>query len=88
MNLYARESAEKLTESIVNTVVFTKELILVTGVIVMMRVRKIFDWFESLSVNRSTSALEKFIGKVDNCAELEDKMRQWDRLQRRNTMSF
>ena len=88
MNLYARESAEKLTERIVNTVVFTKELILVTGVIVMMQVRKIFDWFESLSVNRSTSALEKFIGKVDNCAELEDKMRQWDRLQRRNTMSF
>ena len=29
-----------------------------------------------------------FIGKVNNSSELEEKMRQWDRLQRKNGISY
>jgi hypothetical protein len=34
------------------------------------------------------SILERFIGKVNNSSELEEKMRQWDRLQRKNGIAY
>ena len=49
---------------------------------------KIFDLLRDLPRRQNNSAMERFIGKVNNSAELEDKMRKWDRLQRKNGISY
>jgi len=51
-------------------------------------IEKMFEWFEDLFQKQNNHALEKFIGRVNNSAELEEKMRQWDRLQRRNGIAY
>ena len=49
---------------------------------------KMFDWLTDLPRRQNNSAMERFIGKVNNSAELEDKMRKWDRLQRKNSIGY
>ena len=51
-------------------------------------VDKMFDWLTDLPRRQNNSAMERFIGKVNNSAELEDKMRKWDRLQRKNSIGY
>ncbi len=49
---------------------------------------KMFDWLTDLPRRQNNSAMERFIGKVNNSSELEEKMRQWDRLQRKNGIAY
>ena len=49
---------------------------------------KMFDWLTDLPRRQNNSAMERFIGKVNNSSELEDKMRKWDRLQRKNSIGY
>ena len=51
-------------------------------------VDKMFDWLTDLHRRQNNSAMERFIGKVNNSSELEDKMRKWDRLQRKNSIGY
>ena len=51
-------------------------------------VDKMFDWLTDLPRRQNNSAMERFIGKVNNSSELEDKMRKWDRLQRKNSIGY
>ena len=44
-----------------------------------------FDWLTDLPRRQNNSAMEKFIGKVNNSSELEEKIRQWERLQRKQS---
>jgi len=50
--------------------------------------KKILKWFENLFQNQNNKALEKFIGRVSSSAEVEEKIRQWEKAQRRNNLSF
>ena len=49
---------------------------------------KMFDWLTDLPRRQNNSAMERFIGKVNNSSELEEKMRQWDRLQRKSGIAY
>ena len=51
-------------------------------------VDKMFDWLTDLPRRQNNSAMERFIGKVNNSSELEDKMRKWYRLQRKNSIGY
>ena len=51
-------------------------------------VDKMFDWLTDIPRRQNNSAMERFIGKVNNSSELEDKMRKWDRLQRKNSIGY
>ena len=51
-------------------------------------VDRMFDWLTDLPRRQNNSAMERFIGKVNNSSELEDKMRKWDRLQRKNSIGY
>ncbi len=48
-------------------------------------VDKMFEWLTDLPRRQNNSAMEKFIGKVNNSSELEEKIRQWERLQRKQS---
>ena len=47
-----------------------------------------FEWLTDLPRRQNNSAMERFIGKVNNSSELEEKMRQWDRLQRKSGIAY
>ena len=51
-------------------------------------VDKMFDWLTDLPRRQNNSAMERFIGKVNNSSELEDKMRKRDMLQRKNSIGY
>ncbi len=51
-------------------------------------VDRMFEWLSDLPRRQNNSAMERFIGKVNNSSELEDKMRKWDRLQRKNSIAY
>lgn len=47
-------------------------------------INKVVDWFSNFDRRQQNKALEKFIGQVNNTAELEERIRQWERLQRKS----
>ena len=49
---------------------------------------KMFDWLTDLPRRQNNSAMERFIGKVNNSSELEDKMRKWGSLHRKNSIGY
>ena len=48
-------------------------------------INKIVNWFYNYDRKQQNKALEKFIGQVSDSAELEEKIRQWERLQRKQS---
>ncbi len=48
-------------------------------------INKVVDWFSNFDRRQQNKALEKFIGQVSDSAELEEKIRQWERLQRKQS---